>query len=63
MPGAVRLATADQFKGHPGEVIVGTEVMGTVWLVAPAGTGFRADRLQTNLSAPVYNLEGAAFVR
>ncbi len=62
-PGTVQLATADQFKGHAGEVIVGTEVKGTMWLVAPKGNGFSATRLQTNLSAPTYNLEGATFVQ
>jgi hypothetical protein len=61
-PGTVQLATADQFEGHAGEVIVGTEVKGTIWLVAPKGAGFTAVRLPTNLSAPLYNFEGAAFV-
>ena len=61
-PGTVLRATAAQFMGHAGEVIVGTEVKGTMWLVAPKGAGFSATRLQTNLSAPTYNLEGAIFV-
>jgi hypothetical protein len=33
-----------------------------MWLVTPRGNAFRTVRLQTNLSAPSYNLEGATFV-
>ncbi len=61
-PGTVLLAPAAQFKGHEGEVIVGSEVHGLFWLLAPAGSGFRATQLKTNLNAPKYNLEGETFV-
>jgi hypothetical protein len=61
-PGTPLVAAAAQFAGHTGEVIVGSEIRGLFWLVAPAKSGFRSTRLQTNLSAPSYNLEGATFV-
>jgi hypothetical protein len=62
-PGTVLRATAAQFAGHGGEVIVGSETHGLIWLVAPGKTGgFTATQLQTNLNAPSYNLEGAKFV-
>jgi hypothetical protein len=61
-PGTVLVASAGQFAGHEGAVVVGTEVQGQMWLLSPRGGGFRAVRLQTNLSAPRYNLEGATFV-
>jgi hypothetical protein len=61
-PGTVLVASADQFAGHEGAVVVGTEVHGQMWLVTPRGNAFRTVRLQTNLSAPSYNLEGATFV-
>lgn len=61
-PGTPLLATAAQFAGHSGEIIVGSELRGLIWLVAPTSSGFRSTRLQTNLGAPSYNLEGAIFV-
>jgi hypothetical protein len=61
-PGTVLTASADQFAGHEGAVVVGTEVRGQIWLVSPRGSGFRTVRLRTNLSAAGYNLEGATFV-
>ena len=61
-PGNVLVATADQFKGDEGDVIVGSEIKGLMWIVAPRGAGFRVTALATNLGAPSYNLEGATFV-
>ena len=61
-PGTVLRAAASQFEGHAGEVIVGSEQRGLIWLVAPRGKGFRTLLLPTNLTAPGYNLEGATFV-
>ena len=61
-PGTVLRAAAGQFAGHEGEVIVGSEVKGLIWLVAPRGKGFRTTLLPTNLTATAYNLEGATFV-
>ena len=61
-PGTVLRADAGQFAGHAGEVIVGSETKGLIWLVAPRGKGFRTTLLPTNLTAPGYNLEGATFV-
>ena len=61
-PETVLRADAGQFAGHAGEVIVGSEIKGLIWLVAPRGKGFRTTLLPTNLSATGYNLEGATFV-
>jgi hypothetical protein len=62
-PGTPLLATAAQFAGHGGEVIVGSETHGFIWLIAPNKTGgFTTTQLQTNLNATSYNLEGAKFV-
>jgi hypothetical protein len=62
VPGTVLVAAAARFAGHEGEVVVGSETKGLMWLIGPTRTGFRVLRLQTNLSAPGYNLEGATFV-
>jgi hypothetical protein len=61
-PGTPLVAAAGQFAGHEGEVVVGSEVRGLFWLVAPTKSGFKSTRLQTNLTATSYNLEGAKFV-
>ena len=61
-PGTVLRAAAGQFQGHAGAVIVGSEVRGLIWLVAPSGQGFRTTLLPTSLTATGYNLEGATFV-
>jgi hypothetical protein len=61
-PGTPLIAAAGQFAGQSGNVIVGSEQMGLMWLVAPTKSGFTSTRFRTNLNAPPYNLEGAIFV-
>jgi hypothetical protein len=61
-PGTPLVAAARQFAGHEGHVIVGSELHGLMWIVAPDGPRFRTTRLKTNLTAEKYNLEGATFV-
>jgi hypothetical protein len=60
--GTVFLAPAAQLHRYAGNVIVGSEVKGWFWVVRPAGRGYRATRLRTNLRKPPYNLEGAKYV-
>jgi hypothetical protein len=45
-----------------GPVIVGSELTGQLWSVAPSGRGFRATPLATDLPAQPWNLEGSAYV-
>jgi hypothetical protein len=58
----VLFASAAQFSEHAGAAIVGTEVKGQMWLVKPRGSGYESIQVETNLSDPGYNLEGAKFV-
>lgn len=58
----VFFAAASQFRGYRGGVIVGTETGGNFWIVRPHGDRFQVIRLVTNLTAPKYNFEGAAWV-
>jgi hypothetical protein len=58
----VLFAPASQFREYRGGVIVGTETAADFWIVRPQGSRFRVIRLETNLTAPKYNFEGAAWV-
>jgi hypothetical protein len=58
----VFFAAASQLRGYRGGVVVGTETAGNFWIVRPQGNRFQVIRLGTNLTAPKYNFEGAAWV-
>jgi hypothetical protein len=58
----VFFASAADFGGWVGSVIVGTEKTGMFWLIRPNGKGFAAVPVHTDLPVTSYNLEGAAYV-
>jgi hypothetical protein len=58
----VFFAAASQFVRYSGDLVVGTELKGQLWLVRPHGTGFLTRRLPTDLPAANYNLEGGTYI-
>jgi hypothetical protein len=58
----VFFAPAAQLPTVPGTVLVGSELKGQFWTIAPAGSSFTATELQTSLSGGKYNFEGAVWV-
>lgn len=58
----VFLAPGAELAAYSGDVLVGSELRGIIWIVRPRGHGFTALKLPTNLSSPRYNLEAAVFV-
>ena len=59
----VFFAPASQLSAYTGDAIVGSELEGLWWVIRPLGNvGFEVMRLQTNLKARQYNLEGATYV-
>ena len=55
-------APASQLPTRAGTVIVGSELQGRFWVVAPKGSGFVSTELKTSLAGGKYNFEGAIFV-
>jgi hypothetical protein len=58
----VFFAAASQFARYAGDLVVGTELKGELWVIRPRGNGFVTRELRTNLPAANYNLEGATYV-
>ena len=58
----VYFAPAAQLAPYVGEVLVGTELGGSFWLVRPTATGFVAEPVAVQLPTGNLNLEGAAYV-
>jgi hypothetical protein len=59
----VLFAPASQLSRFAGSVLVGAEMTAHMWIVSPAGPGFRSVRVRHNLrGGPKWNLEGAAWV-
>ncbi len=55
-------APAAQLQAYVGDVLVGTEHGGQLFVVQPSGGGYRAIPLQSNLQPPKVYLEGATFI-
>jgi len=55
-------APGDQLHAYRGDVFVGAERQGYMYVVRPNGTGYTALPIRTNLRARDYNLEGVAFL-
>jgi hypothetical protein len=53
---------ATELRPYAGAVLVGSELRAGFWVVRPHGSGFRAQRLSTDLAASTYNLEGAIYI-
>jgi hypothetical protein len=53
----VYVLPAAQLAPYEGKVLVGSELKAHFWVLEPAGRGFRATRLPTNLRGGKYNLE------
>ena len=58
----VYFATAAQLVPYAGQVLVGTELGGSFWLIRPTAGGFAADPVAVQLPTGDLNLEGAAYV-
>jgi hypothetical protein len=58
----VYFATATQLVPYAGQVLVGTELGGSFWLIRPTPGGFAADPVAVQLPTGDLNLEGAAYV-
>jgi hypothetical protein len=58
----VFFAAASQLARYAGDLVVGTELKGELWVVRPQGDGFVTRLLRTNLPSAKYNLEGATYV-
>jgi hypothetical protein len=58
----VFFASATQLARYAGDLVVGTELKGELWVVRPYGDGFVTRLLRTNLPSAKYNLEGATYV-
>ncbi len=55
-------APGDQLHAYRGDVFVGAERRGYMFVVRPNGTGYTALPIRTNLHARDYNVEGVAFL-
>jgi hypothetical protein len=58
----VYFAPADQLVPYAGQVLVGTELGGSFWLIGPSSTGFTVVPVAVQLPTGDLNLEGAAYV-
>jgi hypothetical protein len=58
----VFFAAASQLARYAGDLVVGTELKGELWVVRPQGDGFVTRLLRTSLPSAKYNLEGATYV-
>jgi hypothetical protein len=58
----VYFAPAVQLAPYAGQVLVGTELGGSFWLIRPTATGFATDQVAVELPSDDLNLEGAAYV-
>jgi hypothetical protein len=58
----VFFAPAADLGRYAGDIIVGTEIKGTFWALAPNGSGFRTRRIPLRPPGTKFNLEGAVFV-
>jgi len=58
----VYFAAAAQLLPYAGQVLVGTELGGSFWLIRPTASGFSADPVTVQLPTGDLNLEGAAYV-
>jgi hypothetical protein len=56
------LISAAQLHPFAGDVIVGAELRGWIFVVEPTAGGYRTLRLTTSLTGSQYNLEGATFI-
>jgi len=59
----VFFVSAAQLAPDAGDLVVGTEIKGQLWVVRPRGAGFQTRQLPTDLPAVAYNLEGATYLR
>jgi len=55
-------APGDQLHAYRGDVFVGAERRGYMYVVRPNGTGYTVLPIRTNLHAHDYNMEGVAFL-
>jgi len=58
----VFFAPAASLARYAGELVVGTEIKASFWVVAPRGSGFRTRRIPIALPGGNFNLEGATYV-
>jgi hypothetical protein len=58
----VYFAPAAQLAPYVGQVLVGSELGGSFWLVRPTATGFASEPVAVQLPTGNLNLEGAAYV-
>jgi len=54
---------AAQLAPYAGDLVVGTEIKGQLWVVRPRGHGFQTRLLPTTLPPVAYNFEGATYLR
>jgi hypothetical protein len=58
----VYFAPAAQLVPYAGQVLVGTELGGSFWLIRPSASGFATEPVAVQLPTGDLNLEGAAYV-
>jgi hypothetical protein len=58
----VYFAPAAQLVPYAGQVLVGTELGGSFWLIRPTASGFETEPVAVELPSGNLNLEGAAYV-
>jgi len=56
------VAPGDQLHAYRGDVFVGAERRGDMYVVRPNGTGYTVLSIRTNLHAHDHNVEGVAFL-
>lgn len=58
----VFFAPGSAFAGYAGDLVVGTELGASFWVVRPHGGGFQTRRLPAAVPGSNFNLEGAVYV-
>ena len=58
----VYFASAAELAPYVGQVLVGTELGGSFWLIRATATGFSTEQVTVALPTGNLNLEGAAYV-
>ena len=56
------LVPAAALQPYAGDVVVANELRGWMFVVEPVNGGYRTLRLDTSLTGPQYNLEGASAI-
>jgi hypothetical protein len=59
---SVFFASASQLAPFAGQVLVGSELQGSFWLIEATASGFQVQQLATTFPGGNLNLEGAAYV-